>query len=466
MKNYLLLFTFVYLAILSLKAEKRIALVIGNNNYNSTNIVSLKNPINDATSISSELSKCHFDVKLLTDASLQEMEEAIISFVECSENADVSLVYYSGHGIQIPDGTFIIPVDAKLEKESTVKYQCYNINQLLDLLNEASQTNLKILVLDACRKNTFTNSWYRTLPIGMSPIPAPAGTYIAYSTAEGAVAYDGDANLSPYAKAFIDNLKVPGLDLLNFFQNVEEAVMNITNNEQTPFSTKGGIKGKFFFNTSAKTRLEDSINQPVMTNVGFYTEGLSSAIKGNFLSYNDENERAIEFFKKGTDSLNVYAKYCLADAYCYGKGVKKNKQIANKLYKECRIQAEEIQESDPYALFVLGMLCINGTGGAVRQPELGFEMLETSAERGCTISKFLLGVLILQRMGTEKNPEKAVHYLESAASEGNFQAAYLLGSYYLQGSYGIIKDLEKARYFLAVAKKLGSKKASSLLNKI
>ena len=232
----------------SVVQQKRIALVIGNANYNDFD-KKLKNPVNDATDVAAKLKNLGFTVICSLDQTQQGMEATINNFGKQAMNYDVALFYYAGHGVRSNGSNYLIPIDANLPEESYVPYKCTNANLVLDLMEKA-QCRMKILILDACRNNPFSRSWNRsTSGGGLDIMNAPKGTFIAFSTAPGDVAQDGKIGErnSPYTAALLQTLDVPNLSITDFFQEVLERVATKTNDRQTPW-TSNSFRGKFMFN--------------------------------------------------------------------------------------------------------------------------------------------------------------------------------------------------------------------------
>lgn len=228
-------------------SDKRIALIIGNSNYKDGN--KLANPVNDATDIASKLETLGFDVIKVLDQTKQGMETAMMQFGHKAAYYDVALFYYAGHGVRYEGVNYLVPVNADLPDETSIKYNCTNANIALDYMEKA-KCKMKIVILDACRNNPFERSWHRGLDGGgLSFMSAPAGTFIAFSTAPGDVAADGMAGQrnSPYTSALLEMLDKPNVSLTDFFQEVLEKVARKTNNKQTPWTSNSFI-GKFYFN--------------------------------------------------------------------------------------------------------------------------------------------------------------------------------------------------------------------------
>ena len=228
-------------------SERRIALVMGNASYNGEN--RLANPVNDATDLANKLETLGFKVLRVLDQGKQGMETAITKFGHEAADYDVALFYYAGHGVRVDGTNYLVPIDANLPDETSVKYNCTNANQVLDYMDKA-HCKMKIVILDACRNNPFERSWHRGLEEGgLSTMNAPVGTLIAFSTAPGSVAADGKKGQrnSPYTSALLQMLDKPNVSLTDFFQDVLNIVYDKTNGQQTPWTSNSFI-GKFYFN--------------------------------------------------------------------------------------------------------------------------------------------------------------------------------------------------------------------------
>ena len=221
--------------------EQRIALVIGNSAYSSG---PLKNPVNDATAMAAMLKKLGFSVTLQKNAKQQEMDESIRDFGRRLKRArGVGLFYYAGHGIQIGGVNYLLPVNARIEKESDVRFQSVNADTVLAEMENA-ENELNIVILDACRDNPFSRS-FRNVTRGLAIIGnAPSGTFISYSTGANQVARDGDGKNSPYTRALLENMDKPGLSLNNVFMKVRSKVKKETG--QIPWELSS-LEGDFYF---------------------------------------------------------------------------------------------------------------------------------------------------------------------------------------------------------------------------
>ena len=205
-------------------ASKRIALVIGNADYGA-DIGTLGNPINDAELVGDGLRKVGFDVMVVEDADQNEMKRAIAEFGKrlfAAGKDTIGLFYYAGHGIQVRGTNYLIPINAKIESEQDVDIEAVAAETVLRQMDFAD-SQLNIIVLDACRNNPLARS-ARSNSRGLARMDAPTGSFIAYSTAPGAVALDGSSRNSPFAEAFAKELQQPGAEISETFRKVRTSV--------------------------------------------------------------------------------------------------------------------------------------------------------------------------------------------------------------------------------------------------
>jgi uncharacterized caspase-like protein len=215
-------------------SQNKLALVLGNSNY--AHLPTLLNPANDAQLLSENLQTLGFTVTSLTDQSQAQMKSAIASFTQTVSNAGsdtIALLYYAGHGVQIDGTNYLIPVDANVNSAGDVVLGAVSASDLLKTL-ELAKAKVNVLVLDACRDNPFKTST-RGFSRGLARVEAPAGSIVAYATAPGQVAADGDGKNSPYAEALAKNLIMPGSPLESVFRQVRIEVSEKTGGAQVPW---------------------------------------------------------------------------------------------------------------------------------------------------------------------------------------------------------------------------------------
>ncbi|MGM4872597.1 caspase family protein [Bradyrhizobium sp. 956_D2_N1_5] len=226
-------------------AGNRVALVIGNSAYK--NAAPLSNPVNDAAIVEATLKNAGFDVvQTRRDLQAIEMRRTLRDFADQARDADVAVIYYAGHGMEIEGTNYLIPVDATLERDTDVYDEAFSLDRVMLAIEPARQ--LRLVILDACRNNPFSEKMKRTvgsrsISRGLARIePATANTLVAFAAKAGSTASDGNSKNSPYAAALVKYIGTPGLDLRRVFGFVRDDVMKATGNRQEPYvyGTLGG----------------------------------------------------------------------------------------------------------------------------------------------------------------------------------------------------------------------------------
>jgi hypothetical protein len=209
--------------------EKRIALIFGNSQY--INGTALKNPVNDANLIEGTLKELNFEVIKRLNATKEEMMKAIREFNGKLPNYDVALFYYAGHGNQVEGKNYLIPTDAKLEKELDCKFEAIDVGFIVEEF-EKYQDNTNIVILDACRNNPYT-AWSRGGEAGFRAMTFSSGTIVAFATSEGATAADGKGANGLFTEELVKQMMIPQ-SILSVFMNTRVSVRKLSNNQQVP----------------------------------------------------------------------------------------------------------------------------------------------------------------------------------------------------------------------------------------
>ena len=237
-RSFILSLAFLAAGQIPAAAEKRVALVIGNSAYQ--NVTPLSNPANDATAMTTTLKAAGFDVvDSRRDLKANEMKRALRDFSDKARDADVALVYYAGHGIEIDGTNYLIPTDATLERDIDALDEAVALDRVLTVMEPAKQ--LRLAILDACRDNPFNKTMKRTIGSravsrGLAKVePTSPNTLIAFAAKAGSTASDGDSKNSPFTSALVKYIASPGLDLRLAFGKVRDEVIKVTNNRQEPF---------------------------------------------------------------------------------------------------------------------------------------------------------------------------------------------------------------------------------------
>jgi uncharacterized caspase-like protein len=224
----------------ALAAEKRIALVIGNSAYR--NVARLPNPEKDATAMAKLFRDAGFNTVIeANNVGNLDFKRAIRKFEDAAADADIAVVFYAGHGVEVGGINYLVPVDAKLASDRDAEDEAITLNRLVESVDGAKR--LHLIILDACRDDPFVANMkrgrrtvMRGVASGLGKVePASSDTLIAYAAKAGSTAEDGDGAHSPFTTALLANLAIPGLDVRLAFGRVRDQVMKITNNRQEPF---------------------------------------------------------------------------------------------------------------------------------------------------------------------------------------------------------------------------------------
>jgi uncharacterized caspase-like protein len=220
------------------RAEKRVALVIGNGAYQNT--APLTNPSHDAADMAGALKRLGFEVVDGRDLDKRTMERLIRQFAIQLVGADVALFFYAGHGLQVGGQNYLVPTDARLAGEGDVDFESLALNLVIKQMEREAKTSL--VLLDACRDNPLARNLARTMGTrssqigqGLAEVRTGVGTLIAFSTQPGYVALDGAGRNSPYTEALLKHVEVPGKDVSGVLVEVRNDVLKATNGRQVPW---------------------------------------------------------------------------------------------------------------------------------------------------------------------------------------------------------------------------------------
>lgn len=261
-------------------SDPRVALVIGNATYKSS---PLKNPVNDARAISRALGELGFEVMLKENLSQQALMAAMREFGgRLKQTGGVGLFYYAGHGMQVKGANYLIPVDADIGSEDEVRYLSVDANQVLDKMEEAGN-RLNIVILDACRDNPFSRS-FRSKQSGLAQMDAPSGMLVAFATAPGAVAYDGEGVNGVYTKHLLRNLTIPGLPIELVLKRVREGVSTETGQKQIPWESSS-LLGDFYFKGAPQAGAPVGQADAAALELAFWDSVKNSNVAGEYQAY-------------------------------------------------------------------------------------------------------------------------------------------------------------------------------------
>lgn len=232
-------------------AEKRVALVIGNSAY--TNAGELPNPANDARDMAEALKSVGMEVILGLDLDKRAFDAKVHEFARAVADADVALLYYAGHGLQVGLHNYLVPVDARLEGERDLDFETVGLDFILRQMELDREGRTSIVFLDACRDNPLARNLARSMGTrslsigrGLAEVQGGVGTFIAYSTKPGDVAADGTGRNSPFAAALVKAVRTPGKSLTALMVEVRKEVLAATANRQVPWD-HSALTGDFYF---------------------------------------------------------------------------------------------------------------------------------------------------------------------------------------------------------------------------
>ena len=222
-------------------ADKRVALIVGNSTYQT--VPRLPNPARDAASVAKMFKDAGFEtVDLALDVGNLEFKRAIRKFETMADDADIAVVFYAGHGLEIGGANYLIPIDARLASDRDADDEAITLERLVSSADGARR--LRLIILDACRDNPFVNKMRRerktanraAAASGLGKVePTSTDTLIAYAAKAGSTADDGTGDHSPFTTSLLKNLTVPGLDVRLAFGRVRDEVLKATGNRQEPF---------------------------------------------------------------------------------------------------------------------------------------------------------------------------------------------------------------------------------------
>lgn len=351
MKTYFSIIALMLLSIVSSAQiyTKRLALVIGNSDYQNGG--SLPNPVNDANAISISLQSVGFEVMKYQNVTQKEMKQAINAFGQKLKGYEVGLFYYAGHGIQNKGMNYMIPIEADLQSEEQVEFDCVAADRVLAYM-DAAQAKVNVIIMDACRNNPFERSWHRsTAGNGLAMMNAPTGSLIAYATAPGRVASDGAGSNGLYTSALLKYLGDPKLSIEQVFKRVRTEVTEKSSGAQVPWETTSLTGDDFYFATSTVSK------GTITTQQSTVAENKIAVTKRNFNDVSEVNktkskEKVAEghtfYSENPTKSIQLYTEAITLNPYndeaYYWRG---SERYSLKQYKEAIIDYSKAVEINP-----------------------------------------------------------------------------------------------------------------------
>ena len=463
------------------RGDGRVALVVGNSTY--AHIGRLPNPDNDARDISAALRRLGFEVTTELDADRVELTEALRAFTRRSAGADVSLVFYAGHGIEMDGVNYLVPVDARLERDVDVRFETVTVD---DLLVSTTGAALRLVILDACRNNPLARSMQRTAAIRSVSGGSFAGlnedllgdeTLVAYAAAAGTTAADGRERNSPYTAALLSHLETP-LEIGLLFRRVRAAVLASTNGAQRPHEYHSLVGEHYLTPTLAAGTAGTSVTasaapvnpapadppqanppEPDITELHIVTLR-ERAEAGDAAAQHEMAERyangrgvgrdfgvAMSWYVRAAEQGHVPAQLEVGRRYAAGQGVQRNDAIAASWFRRAA------EQGDPRAQFDIGVMYRDGRGVA-QDYAAALSWFRRLADSGDAGGQEALGDLYETGRGVEQDDATALSWYRRAAERGSASAQNRLGVMYSDG-VGVARDDEAATAWFRMAAEQG-----------
>lgn len=336
------LFCLAICASVSAGAASRVALVIGNGAY--TNINPLPNPANDASDISAALEKLGFTVYGGNDLDYTTMGAKVGEFADAAADADVTLFFYAGHGVQVNGRNYLIPVNAKLEREATLLFEAIDSELVLGVMSGPDKT--AIALLDACRDNPLPRSVARkrstALARGLAtPTMSGGGMLIGFATSPQETAADGTpgSRNSPFTQALLKHINTPGLEIQSLMTRVKSEVYVSTKKEQQPWHNSS-LRDEFYLVPQAKSDAEQPAQAPIPQRTSAETEWdaikntKSAAVLNAFIAKHPDQAVYQALAQERLDELQQQKTTAVLDGLLIEKKPQQPDQVSKDVIKE------------------------------------------------------------------------------------------------------------------------------------
>lgn len=445
--------------------DNRVALVIGNAAYDRT--TPLKNPLNDARAIADRLAELNFDVSLALDTTSGQMRKALDDFKPKASGADIALVFFAGHGIEMGGENYLIPVNAHMDTEAQAQLEAIALDEVEQAVQDAS--GLAIIILDACRNNPFVQTMIRlnanrSVSRGLAPVKlSRSGAIVGFSASAGRVAQDGAGRHSPYAAALLQVLQEPGVEIGLLFRRVAGLVIEATGGQQEPtIQAKLTAQEYYLYPSETGVAPKGVVVQPDLT-----PEPVHGATRVNLTECDRlagyrflprvEGDIGREFSQiPATQAITACENAIAAhpeETYFY---LLLSRALLAQKKSDPGIHDALLQSADQYPAFTadrLGLLSEHGLGGQRLDIKLAARRYEQSCNAGSAMGCTSHGRVLRRGIGRPVDRDAAILAYEKGCDLDFPQACNELGSIY---------DLSSGRYFDPVSAILAYVKACDI----
>lgn len=453
-----------FLSLPTTAEAKRVALVIGNGAYEQAD--ALRNPPNDARAISATLRSSGFEVIEGVDLKHADMVRTIREFAARADAAELAVFFYAGHGLQVADRNYLLPVNASLSTESDLDFEAIPLALVIDNMERAAKR--RIVFLDACRNNPFARRLARNMGTrgasvgaGLATVEAEVDSLYAFATQPGNVAEDGSGNNSPFTTAMLKHITTPGAEISDVLRRVRRDVLDATDGHQVPWDHSSLTEPVHFVagtGDQAKAELPRWRGRPPVNACD------------RLAAHPHDPERTAEGVDMAFIDLAWAIPACAEAARLYPTERRFKFQHARTLHqsRQCErakaLYEELAADGHGLALNNIGLLYLSACGVKRNEAE-AVRHYRLAVAAGSAFAKYSLGHMYEFGRGTAKNDVEAERLLREAAASGISEANIALASKYLAGR-GVKRDADEALRLLKAAADAGSIDALGALGSI
>jgi TPR repeat protein len=455
----------------------RVALVIGNGAYQR--VPKLPNPANDARAMAEALKGIGFTVIEGYDLTIEAMLDRIHDFGQAADGADVALVFYAGHGLQLAGQNYLLPVDARLLRETDVRREAVEVEEILGEARQARR--LRVVILDACRDNPFQAQMARSLGTrsaivgrGFARIDdVEADTLIAFATKADAIAEDGTGNHSPYTAALLQHLATPGLSLERFFGKVRDSVVEATGGRQQPF-VYGSLGGDpiYLAQPAARTPATPEAGGTEAagakaadaTELAFWDAIKTSANPADYQAY-------LETYPHGRFAalaqVRARPRTATADdgASSNGRMIAPPPAPPSPAPPAAAVPVAPVAPATPVTARPTDTPGSGAGAGAAQDEAAAARLARLAADQGDAAGQAAMAERLAAGHGVPRNEAEAARYARLAADQGNAAGEALLGRLFEDGR-GVARDEAEAARWYRLAADRGNADAQTALAKM